>query len=84
MGALLVLRRGIGESLVLFNILSHENIKLFLTALGTREPTAAMGRVTQGLSPGPRLRNTVWRGWRHKARRLQTAQGSQSWALQNC
>lgn len=73
-----------GKSLVLFNIPSQENIKLFLTALGTREHTAAIGRAIQGLSPGPRLREMAWRGWRCRACRLQTAQGSQSWALHNC
>lgn len=42
---MLVLRREMrdGESLFLFNTPSCENIKLLLTALGTREPTAAMG-----------------------------------------
>lgn len=34
--------------------------------------------VTRGLSPGPRLRNMAWRGWRHRACRLQTAWGDQS------
>lgn len=42
---------GMEESLALLSISSQENSKLLLTALESREPTAAMHRVAQELNP---------------------------------